>query len=254
MVSRFRHGFNVLFDEESDPGLVSIQTPAVPLHPFGIEVESIDGAPAVGTPSHAEAGTIRFDDGFRVLLAKDAVEELGIKPYTPEKRERALSRSPIPEQLLEEERAKRGQDTFRSEIDAILKRWLETLNPEPLIDLIGLGTGSTPAGDDVLVGLIAGLTALENVAHEAKAALRGLRSAPREARRNQTSLASAQMMIAAALDGAFSEPLCSLVVALGREDADDAEIQGFTERLVALGASSGRMMLRGLLAALAPGF
>jgi len=249
VVSRFRHGFNVLFDEESDPGLVSIQTPAVPLHPFGIEVESIDGAPAVGTPSHAEAGTIRFDDGFRVLLAKDAVEELGIKPYTPEKRERALSRLPILAQLLEEERAKRGPDRFRSEIDAILRRWLETLNPEPLIDLIGLGTGSTPAGDDVLVGLIAGLTALENVAHEAKAALRGLRAAPREAR-SQTSLASIQM-ITAALDGAFLESICNLVAALGR---DDAEIRGFTERLVALGASSGRMMLRGLLAALAPGF
>jgi hypothetical protein len=249
VASLFRHGFNVLFDEETEPGFVSIQTPDVPLHPWAVASE-LAGRLRVGELAVAEADRIRFREGDVVIdVAAAEVEELRIHPYASEDGERALSRRPILEQLLEEERAKRDPDPFRLAIDAILNRWRETVNPEPLIDLIGLGTGSTPAGDDVLVGLIAGLTALENVAHEAKAALRGLRSAPRETR-SQTSLASAQM-IAAALDGSFPEPLCDLVAALGREDVDDIEIRGLAELLVALGANSGRAMLRGLIAAVA---
>ncbi len=247
VVSVFRHGFNVLFDEGSNPGYVTIQTEDVPLHPWALEVRKIPGEIQVGSVVSAESPRISL--GPTTIHWQRAIRyALRIASYTPEEAKRALSRLSILEQLLEEERVKRDPDPFKPEIDATLKRWKETGDSLVLLNLIGLGTGSTPAGDDALIGLIAGFTALENVAHEAKAALRGLRSAPRETR-SQTSLPSAQM-VAAALDGAFPEPLCDLVAALGRENADGAEIRGLAERLVALGANSGRMMLHGLTAAL----
>lgn len=39
VVSTFRHGFNLLFDEEMDPGFVSVQTPKAPLHPWAVASE-----------------------------------------------------------------------------------------------------------------------------------------------------------------------------------------------------------------------
>ena len=40
-ISLFRHGFNVSFNEDSDPGFVSIQTNGAPLHPWAIEAAAV---------------------------------------------------------------------------------------------------------------------------------------------------------------------------------------------------------------------
>ena len=247
VASVFRHGLNALFDDEGDPVLISIQTADVPLHPFGIEVRRPPIA-REGEGVFAGSGCIRFGAGDRVVLGEATPDDLRIAPYTPDESSRARTRRPLLERLLDERSAEQGSDPFRSRIDGILAAWRTTGGIRVLPGLIGLGTGSTPAGDDVLVGLIAALTALENVAHEAKAALRGLRPAPREAR-SLTSLASAQM-IGAALDRSFPEPLRDLVERLGSEAATESDVRDAGHRVATLGATSGRMMLRGLAAAL----
>jgi len=247
VASVFRHGLNVLFDDEADPVLISMQTADVPLHPFAVEVRRPPNA-REGEEVSADSRCLRFGAGDRVAFGDTASDDLRIAPYSPDESNRARTRQPLLDRLLAERSPDRDSDPFRSRIDGILAAWRTTGGIRVLRDLVGLGAGSTPAGDDALVGLIAGLTALENVAHEAKAALRGLRSAPHEAR-GLTSLASAQM-IDAALDGSFPEPLRDLVERLGSEAAIESDIQHAAHRVAALGATSGRMMLRGLAATL----
>ncbi len=240
VASTFRHGFNVLFDEETQPGFVSIQSQDVPLHPWALEVPNIADEIQLGSAVSAESSRISLRP-TTIHWQRATRYALQIIPYTNEKAKRALSRLSSLDRFLEQDRVKRDPNPFRPQIDAILKRWKEAGDSKAPLDLVGLGTGSTPAGDDALVGLAAGFTALDKGEN--------LRLPRAASVRSNTSLASAQM-IAAALDGAFPEPLCDLVAALGREDVDEAEIRGLAERLVALGANSGWMMLHGLSVAL----
>jgi len=247
VASRFRHGFNVLFEEASDPGFLSVQSEGVPLHPWAVASE-LAGRVRVGDLAVAKADRIRFREGDVVMdLSAAAVDELRIKTLASRDGERALSRLPVLNKLLEEERAKRDSDPFRPEIDAILKRWKGTGDSDVLLGLVGLGTGSTPAGDDVLVGMLAGFTAFERISNEAKTSLFGLRAARRAAETRETPLPSAQM-VAAATNGAVSEPVLELLSALASES--ELNVRKATRSLASQGATSGLEMLSGLLQAL----
>jgi len=247
VASVFRHGFNVLFDEETEPGFVSIQSQDVPLHPWAVASE-LAGRIRVGELAVAEANRIRLrESDVEMDVSAATVEELKIKRYSSEEGERALSRSPILERLLEEERAKRDPDRFRSEIDAILKRWREAGDSNVLLDLVGLGTGSTPSGDDVLVGILAGYTAFERISDEAKASLFGLRARFRAAENQSTPLPSAQMLATAA-DGSFFEPVLEVLSALASEF--DRDVRPAARSLASQGATSGLEMIAGIVRAL----
>jgi len=247
IISRFRRGFNVLFGEQSDPGFVSIQAEGVPLHPWAVACE-LAGRIRVGDLVVAEADRIRFREGDDVVdVSAAAVDELRIKPHASEEGERALSRLPILKKILAEERAKQDPDPFRSEIDGILNRWKKTGNFSMLLGLVGLGPGSTPSGDDVLVGMLAGFTAFERISNEVKTPLLGLRAALRATETPRTSLPSAQML-AAAGDGSVPEPVLALLSALASEF--DRDVWKPTRSLVAQGATSGIETLAGLLQAL----
>jgi len=250
VASLFRHGVNVLFSESSDPAFLSIQTPDVPLHPWAVRACSLPALPE-NEPVIAEAKRIRFPDADAIIdLSQAAVDELEIGSYAPEGAACAVSRTPILEQVLAEEPSERIADPFQAQIGGILAAWRTTGEARVLPALTGLGSGSTPAGDDVLVGLLAGWTALEETDSEARRSLTTLRSVlSGMALGHRTHLASAQM-IAAALDGSFPEPLRDLVAGLGDVTASDTEIREFAQRLSALGTTSGWMMLRGLAAAM----
>jgi hypothetical protein len=247
VASGFRHGFNVLFEEESDPGFVSIQAEGVPLHPWAVASE-LAGRIRVGDLAVAEADRIRFREGDIVMdVSAAAVDELRIEPHASEEGERALSRLPILKMLLEEERAKRDSDPFRPEIGAILKRWRESGDSNALLDLVGLGTGSTPSGDDVLVGMLAGFTAFERISDEAKTSLLGLRATLHSVENRGTSLPSAQMLAAAA-NGSVLEPVLEVLSALASEP--DRDVRPATRSLASQGATSGLEMLAGILQSL----
>jgi hypothetical protein len=105
--------------------------------------------------------------------------------------------------------------------------------------LIGLGPGLTPAGDDALIGWLAG-TALLGPDRRSEALCHAVRA--RLARTTDVSRAHLED----ALAGEFSEPLAQLANALLRSAA---EAQRALADLAAVGATSGRDAAAGLLAA-----
>jgi len=245
VISGFRHGLNVLFDDEADPALIPIQTSATPLHPFGIEVRRRPIA-REGDQVFADSGCIQVGAGDRVELESAAIDELRVERYA--QADAALVRARQP--LLDQEPAERGKDPFESRIDGLLAGWRGTERPVNLADLVGLGTGSTPSGDDVLAGLLAGWTAVRDVEARADRALAARRKELRSmSLRDRTSLASAQM-IEAALDGSFPEPLRDLCTALPDPRTRVADVEQLVARVAMLGGTSGRWMLRGLFSGL----
>jgi len=232
VVSRFRCGLNVLLDGSADPGFVSIQTRDVALHPWGVEIPGGEGDVSVGAPCRVEAGVLCVHDSIEIDVEEAAVANLEISLYSVAQAARAR------EQLVTLGDFRNPSfEAMEVEIGSILAQWRACGDPTDLSDLVGLGSGSTPAGDDTFVGLVAGLTAFGG----------SVQCLRRIDTRSRTTLPSAQM-IEAALDGSFPEPLCDLVNAL--PICTDEELGNLASSLEGLGSTSGRMMLRGLIAAL----
>ena len=124
---------------------------------------------------------------------------------------------------------------------ARLAPWTRPLPPPDPALLLGRGAGLTPDGDDVLAGLLVASTAVDDPR------LRGWRAATRSVLAARRTTAVSVGMLHAALDGWASPPLSHALVALcGREDPGPA-----VDRLLAVGHSSGRSLLDGMLYVLA---
>ena len=109
------------------------------------------------------------------------------------------------------------------------------------VELMGLGPGLTPSGDDYLVGLLAGLESTGHRAHPA------LATAVAYAAPTRTTAIGASVLRHAAR-GAFAERLHDVLAAIARGDDDD--IDRAIGRAMAYGASSGADTLVGLFVAL----
>jgi len=108
------------------------------------------------------------------------------------------------------------------------------------VELIGLGVGLTPSGDDYLVGLLAGLDATDDpIRHELASAITA------QVDLRTTAIGAAALRHAAA--GAFAERLHDMLIALARGSLDLATA---IERVMAYGATSGGDTLVGLFGAL----
>jgi len=111
--------------------------------------------------------------------------------------------------------------------------------------LIGLGDGLTPAGDDFLIGFLAGLWSAAPVrARDARAAV-GETVAANAARTGTIS----RHYLEAAIDGEVSAPLARLAAVIGGGDAAGAEEAAAAA--LSVGASSGAAASYGLLLAAA---
>ncbi len=109
--------------------------------------------------------------------------------------------------------------------------------------LLGLGPGLTPAGDDVLAGLLIGLHAAgETEAADTLAAM--IRAAPSAA----TSELS-RAFLDAAMDGMPSEAIAEAVIAVMTDD--DGRFPAIIDRIDGVGHTSGWDMLAGVVLALA---
>jgi hypothetical protein len=244
VASTFRHGFNAIFEEGRAPVYVAIQTPGVPLHPWAIEVPVMPTRSGVGCAVRGTQFAVETA-GTRFEFLTAARVPLRIAPYGLASAEAAADNRVSLNRLLDECRP-RSVEAFEGEIRAIVAQWQPTGDPEILLSLVGLGSGSTPSGDDVLVGILAVLTALSGLSaagQKLETLRQGLAGVSLP-----THPASAQMLAAAA-DGSFPEPLVDLVSALGNADPGE-RLTAAAARVLALGATSGRSFLAGVLASL----
>jgi hypothetical protein len=156
--------------------------------------------------------------------------------------EAAPSRASAPAWLVH------GSVEMSSLWDALMRQDTEAVSRHA-VGLLGLGPGLTPSGDDVLCGLIAGLSVLghRSVRHQercegAVAALRACVMA--EAPRRTTSLSAT--LLRSAAHGVAAEPLLQVLGTVGSGN----QVKGIDEVLM-LGHSSGSDMLTGALMACA---
>ncbi len=128
---------------------------------------------------------------------------------------------------------------LRQAADQLLQALSRSENMEAAVtQLVGLGAGLTPAGDDYLVGVMAALWlngSSDRLSNVIEAALS-----------RTTNLSAA--FLAAAARGEFMEPWHRLAQALSNDD--DAAIQTAVNRIAQFGASSGKDALAGFAAAL----
>lgn len=110
---------------------------------------------------------------------------------------------------------------------------------ETLRAMVGAGPGTTPSGDDVIVGVLAGLRVL-GLGEQAASLSRRLAPLIHE-----TTVASRHYLSAAA-DGRFGEHVHQLVAALGNGISTDHTLR----RAASWGATSGTDLLVGLVATL----
>ncbi|MGW7823910.1 DUF2877 domain-containing protein [Streptomyces puniciscabiei] len=110
--------------------------------------------------------------------------------------------------------------------------------------LIGFGPGLTPAGDDLLVGLMAMLYRLRPVLPSAGQALRAIVHAVRRDAHRTTDISAHHLRLAAA--GAFGEPITGLLDAIAGGAARTV-VAARTEDVLRLGASSGADAVAGVV-------
>ena len=105
--------------------------------------------------------------------------------------------------------------------------------------LVGLGIGLTPSGDDFLIGFIGAAYFFAHADDFRKAVFEGMR--PLVHRTNLPSF----FMLKAALKGSYPGPLSDFLHAI--ETGSSARVRSAAKRLTGLGATSGQDMLAGVL-------
>jgi hypothetical protein len=129
----------------------------------------------------------------------------------------------------------------RSLLDHVERRAPERGITRAAAELIGLGPGLTPSGDDVLVGVMAALTRGGDAA-AIQAALEAISRAV--AQREQTTSDVSRHYLRLATRGHFSQSLTELLDALTRSSL--AEQDRCIRQLLTIGSSSGADTLAGI--------
>ena len=247
VVGTFRSGVSLKFGQERNVRVVVLQTPDVPLHPWAIEVEVLPRNLAPDDPVTCGKG-ILFIRHWRYGWSREALRRLEIDPFTGDQCQTARSRLPILTEALEEAPGPPFPPPLDTAFQTYVSVWKKSGRAEHLAALAGLGTGSTPAGDDFLVGILAAWGALWVAVPQIRSQYEQLWAiVDTIASEGRTTKPSAQMLQAAA-DGAFPEPLFDLAHTLGATETTDSALSQATARLLAQGATSGASMLQGLLA------
>jgi len=242
VVSSFFGGINLLF--EGGEAFVPVQTTDVPLHPWAIEIVGRALLFPEGTPVSAEEGDLLVG-GTHIVLSAARIKELSLPRLSAKEAAIVWRNFPILARFMDEAQKTHAPDPFQPEIDAILRCWRESGEVEILLDLIGLGAGSTPSGDDVLVGIIAGISLFENVEPLKSDRLDQLRISIRRSVRGRTPFPSAQMLLAAC-ELTFDEPILKLVAGLTSPNIQENNLLEKADRVFQLGHHSGLAILLGL--------
>ena len=256
MASTFRDGVNVLFGTDA---LICFHSPGAPLGPWGVEAPLDWKQLGVNDRVTARAGDVRV--GLLSLsLDRAEVHDLRLsaasKPITLQSlADRAKALNDLQDHWLNGEPT-RSADRFRAVCQRVLDAWVSRGTVERLSELIGLGIGLTPTGDDILVGILGGLEILVQITTARPPLLNGLRATHNrlgsligEKAQEKTTLPSAQML-RSGVEGRFCEPLVELLNALCESATTAAELQHLAQCVLGLGHSSGSDLLAGLIATL----
>jgi hypothetical protein len=201
----------------------------------------LDGA-AVGVPNGVRIpGNVRFDEirpGDRALVGGGEVEvgELSVRVVRSwDSRVRAIRADPALVANLTAATAGGPVGVDQAAIDHLQTALATGRDVPAAIDsLIGLGRGLTPAGDDVIAGLLTGLHA---IGHRQLARRIGDR-----ALQNQTTTLSADLL-RLACDGHACLEVLAVLAALHRSDVP---VSAAMDRLLSVGHTSGTDLATGM--------
>ena len=147
VISVFRHGFNVLFNADSDPGFVTFQAQDMPLHPWAVVLPGESPVVEKGTICSAEMRSIHFKRGFIVSFAGATVAKLYIQSWNQEEAAHALHNKLLIGNSIEARRSSTKSIQIEADILTILVRGRLPDDAQILVELVGRGSGSTPAGE-----------------------------------------------------------------------------------------------------------
>ena len=232
---------NLLLD---DGALVALLPAESPLHPWAVAValpgrdlaRIVESAPVRVSGGVVEAGPARIE------LAGLEVVDLRLR-----RRLRALPAAGL-KALARGAAAQPAAAAFEPALAAAVERFRADGEIRGLSALVGLGEGLTPSGDDVLVGVLAGLDAALEVSGDAAALRQGL-CAELERGTSRTTRLAAQMLDAAAA-GFYAEPVLGLLQTLALPKPGAKALAQAVADLLAVGHRSGADTLRGIVAAL----
>ncbi len=240
VVSVHARAVNLLLD---DGPLVALLPAETPLHPWAVAVPlAVPELAGIceGAPLRVSQGVIQVG-ALKIELAGLEVVELRLR-----RRLRALPASAAA--LARHAGAAPPAGPFEPVIEAALARFRAGGEIRGLAALVGLGEGLTPSGDDVIVGVLAGLDAASE-ASGAAATLRRRLSAELERGTSRTTRLAAQMLDAAAA-GFYAEPVLGLLETLALPKPGAKVLGRAVAALLAVGHRSGADTLRGIRAVL----
>jgi hypothetical protein len=263
----FENACNVALDSG---GLVTVLAPRAGNVAHGIRLSNeirFDVRLRRGMPVRIEEAWVDFDSGAAMVRLTSAhLWASALRPGCCEWNSRSDRAAAIVRDLLRHEAAVRG-----SEFLAVVLRMEDPSKPlavriapvlallahctqasdragalRQVAQLIGLGPGLTPAGDDFIIGWLAGLTLRAGTPPQ-REFLQDLCAGIAPLGRATTSVSRQHLADACAL--AFSERLADLCLAIG-EAVHGAALASAVAALVQVGASSGADAAAGVLFAL----
>ncbi|MFH1842333.1 MAG: DUF2877 domain-containing protein [bacterium] len=236
IVSVYRRAVNILLDSGE---LVGLLAPGTPLHPWAVIVDREWRSVTVEQVVFIEDTTLA-GEGWGLSWDGVAGEDLRLL-----RRARRLAPS-----VLDRLRGlcpEKPESRFWERIVRILN----TSSTGNFTAMIGIGEGLTPAGDDLLVGLLAGLDLLDGVFPRARSLRSDLVAAIPNDLRSITTRQSAQM-IEVACRGRYAEPVLQLLEAVCDLSGDTpsenhtAAMGAAVTALLAVGHDSGLALLWGI--------
>jgi hypothetical protein len=241
VVSVHARAVNLLFGEGP---LVALLPADAPLHPWALSVALdpvafawlAEGDAATSSADVLEVGPLRIE------LEDVPVADLRLtrRPEAlPRRRVRALARLARPAA---------AEDPFQEVLDSTLEKFQAGGKAGELAAIVGVGGGLTPSGDDLIVGVLAGLDAAHWLSREAPALRQDVVVALGGCVARTTRL-SAQMLAAAAAR-LYAEPVLGVLEALCDGDAAPSVLEQTVDSLLAVGHRSGTDTLCGIVAAL----
>jgi hypothetical protein len=254
--------------ELEDGSVVAILPSTTPLHPWAISVPDFEAIRSAAT----EITRVEWDEeSLRVGSLLIAPQQLQVMDLAlPERLHAhpaceilAVLRKALDAASAEKSEGKNSDETpFAKSLDDVLDRFRRENDFASLAGLVGLGTGFTPAGDDLLVGVLAGLDVARDCDPGASAHRDALIAALPSPLHHHTPRLSAQMLLAAA-EGHYPQPIIQLAdkliahsptAAIVAADSVDTSprnsLRAAAAAVAGLGHNSGLHLLRGFLIAL----